>query len=204
MTMSETWTDQLRQTLNSYDEGLLRKVVDRLCKPRNHWPVEELIDRCLAAVGNPVLVDRRLKELDEPSRCLLSLIGHSRQPRWQVGNLVEMSVALGNNDGLQAVQSLFEAGHLYPELAEKTRLKQFEQWLGKGNSLWAYVHPATGSRTLALDSNFPKCSGGLTLAASARQQIHEADGLEWPLRLAAVWQQVAASPLRRTQQRDFF
>src|SRR5262249_8586395 len=32
----------------------------------------------------------------------------------------------------------------------------------------------------------------------------ESDGLEWLLRLAVPWQQVAAAPLRRTQQQDFF
>jgi len=202
--MSETWNEQLRQTLHSYEEGLLRQVADKLCKPRNHWPVGELIDRCLAAVSNPAVVDRRLKELDEPSRCLLSLIGHSRQPRWQVGNLVEMSIALGTRDGLQPVRSLFEAGLLYPELAERTHLKQFDQWLAKDNSLWAYVYPAAGNRSLALDSNLPKCPGGQSLSGSAKERVHEADGLEWPLRLAVLWQQVAGCPLRRTQQRDFF
>jgi hypothetical protein len=34
--------------------------------------------------------------------------------------------------------------------------------------------------------------------------IHEADGLEWPLRTAALWQLLLGSPLRRTQQGDFF
>jgi hypothetical protein len=204
MMMSDTWTDQLRQTLHCYDEGLLRQVADRLCKPRNHWPVDELIDRCLAAVGNPAVVDRRLKELDESGRGLLSLIGHSRQPRWQVGNLVELSVALGNSDGLQAVQTLFEAGLLYPELAPRSRIKQFDHWLGKGNSLWAYVHPATGARMLEFDAHLPQCPGTVALSGSSRNQVHEADGLEWPLRLAVLWQQVAATPLRRTQQRNFF
>ena len=202
--MSDTWTDQLRQTLHSYDEELLRRVADKLCKPRNHWPVDELIDRCLAAVGNPAVVDRRLNELDEPGRNLLSLIGHSRQPRWHVGNLIEMSVALGHSDGLQTVQGLFEAGLLYPELTPHSRIKQFDQWLGKGNSLWAYFHPATGARTLEFDAQLPKCPGTVALSGSGRHQVHEADGLEWPLRLSVLWQQVAAAPLRRTQQRDFF
>lgn len=202
--MSDTWTDQLRQTLHSYEEGLLRQVADKLCKPRNHWPVDELIDRCLAAVANPAVVDRRLKELEESDRCLMSLIGHSGQPRWQVGNLVEMSVALGNDDGLQAVKNLFETGLLYPDLTPRSRIKQFDQWLGKGNSLWAFVHPATGARTLELESSLPQCPGALSLTTSARNPPHEADGLEWPLRLAVLWQQVAAAPLRRTQQRDFF
>ena len=34
--------------------------------------------------------------------------------------------------------------------------------------------------------------------------FQEADGLEWLLRMAVLWQQAAAAPLRRTQQGDFF
>ncbi|HXG11609.1 MAG TPA: helicase-associated domain-containing protein, partial [Gemmataceae bacterium] len=34
--------------------------------------------------------------------------------------------------------------------------------------------------------------------------VQEADGLEWPLRLSVLWQQVAGAPLRLTQQGDFF
>ena len=65
MIMSDIWTEQLRQTLHCYEEELLRQVADKLCKPRNHWPVDELIDRCLSAVDNPAMVDRRLKELEK-------------------------------------------------------------------------------------------------------------------------------------------
>ena len=34
--------------------------------------------------------------------------------------------------------------------------------------------------------------------------FQESDGLEWLLRMAVLWQQTAAAPLRRTQQGDFF
>src|SRR4051812_1036965 len=94
------WTDRLRRTLQCYDEPLLRHVAGRLCKPRNHWPAEELIERSLAAVQNAPVLDRRLADLEPAGRQLLALIGHSRQPRWAVGNLVELLVALGQPDGL--------------------------------------------------------------------------------------------------------
>ncbi len=42
------------------------------------------------------------------------------------------------------------------------------------------------------------------LAVEAGASAQESDGLEWLLRLAIIWQQVAGAPLRRTQQRDFF
>ena len=89
------WFDLLRRTLTAYDEPLLRQVASRLIKPRNQWPVEELIERIVAAAGNPAALDRRLKEQGAAERQVLALIGHSRQPVWDVGNLVELTLALG-------------------------------------------------------------------------------------------------------------
>src|SRR5262245_14714430 len=110
------WSDRLRRTLQRYDEPLLRQVVGRLCRPRNQWPVGELIERSLAAVQNAAVLDRRLGELGPAGRQLLALIGHSCQLRWPVGNLVELLVALGQPDGLQPVLALLQAGLLYPDL----------------------------------------------------------------------------------------
>src|SRR5262249_37205828 len=53
----------------------------------------------------------------------------------------------------------------------------------------------------------PSAAEDETLLSSTplpRATVHEADGLDWLLRLAALWQQVAAVPLRRTQGGDFF
>jgi hypothetical protein len=212
LTPLDVWNDRLRSTLRGYDEALLRQVAGKLCKPRNQWPIDELIDRCLDTLVNPAVLDRRLKDLDRASQTVLALIGHSRQPRWRAGSLVEMVIALGEPDGLRPLETLFEAGLLYPDLpgdGQRSRLKKFDQWLTQGNSapLWVYVHPEVMARALGM---------GLTLAAgiaheaspsdsaTASRVVYEADGLEWPLRLSVLWQQVAGAPLRRTQQRDFF
>src|ERR1700730_4987648 len=109
------WTDLVRQTLLRYRGSLVREVAGRLVKPRGQWPVEELIDRCVATVGNAPVIDRRCKELDPASRRLLTLIGHSRQPRWYVGNLVELLAVLGHADGLRPVLTLLETGLLAPD-----------------------------------------------------------------------------------------
>jgi hypothetical protein len=226
----EAWTDHLRRTLLSYDEPLLRRVSGRLCRPRNHWPAQELIDRCLATLSNAAVLDRRLKDLHGPGRLVLALIAHSRQNVWPVGNLVEMLVTLGHADGLGIVQSLVEAGLLYPYLFPlgpesasnqpwqgKNRLKMFDYWLGLTVPPLVYAHPAVLERALAFLTPFshqgrgievmaerlalPECPGAVVLREAKPQ---EADGLEWLLRLAVLWQQVATAPLRRTQQRDFF
>jgi hypothetical protein len=227
--LDDVWTDHLRRTLQSYDEPLLRLVSGKLCKPRNHWPAEELIDRCLATLSNAAVLDRRLKDLDEPGCLVLALIAHSRQNLWPVGNLVEMLVALGYPDGLGTVQALVEAGLLYPHLfpigpgsvnnqplGGNQRLKRLDYWLALAAKPIVYAHPAVLERALAPASypvggrggegvranlSLPECPGAVVVH-DARPQ--EADGLEWLLRLAVLWQQVAAAPLRRTQQDDFF
>src|SRR5438128_7759083 len=91
---TERWNQQTRHTLKRYDEALLRQVAHRLCKPRNQWPVEELLDRVVSAFDNAAMLDRRLKDLPAACRQILAAIGQSRQPRWPVGSLVEILVSL--------------------------------------------------------------------------------------------------------------
>src|SRR5437660_6187946 len=107
---AEYWSDLLQRTLAVYAEPLLRRVAARLVRPRNQWPVDELIARSVATVANPAGVDRRLKELDPAARQVLALIGHSRQPVWALGNLAELAIALGHADGLKPALDLLSAG----------------------------------------------------------------------------------------------
>ena len=62
------WSAYLQQTLKRYDDALLRRVAARLIKPRNQWPADELIERCVALTGNVAVIDRRLKEADPAGR----------------------------------------------------------------------------------------------------------------------------------------
>src|SRR5262249_20156072 len=143
------WSEQVENTLQRYDESLLRQVAGRLFKPRNQWPAEELIERGLAAIGNAAVVDRRLEELEPAQRQVLSLIAHSRQQRWHLGNLIELLMALGQSDALPSILTLFEAGLLYPCLPSGlTRLKKFEQWLGQAGTtgLKVFAHPLVTAR----------------------------------------------------------
>jgi hypothetical protein len=198
-----TWTDLLGRCLATYDEGLLRRVAGRLFKPRNQWPADVLLERCVENVGNAAIVDRRLREAGVAERRLLALIGHSRQPSWKLVHLLEMLATLGHNEGVQPVLSLFEGGLLYPVLGERgPRLKNFEQWLGQAaaTDFQVFTHPFIAGRALGEDLGLPELPGPVTEVSGAR----EPDGLEWPLRLAVLWQEVAANPMRRTQNNEFF
>src|SRR5262245_10490008 len=209
------WSDVLQQTLARYDEPLLRRVAARLIKPRNQWPADELVARCAATAADVTVIDRRLGELDAAGRALLALLGHSRQPLWSMGNLVELLIALGHEDGLAPVLALLEAGLLYPLLADgplgaaqangparPKAVKSFEQWLAFAGPehLQVFAHPLAMERAVGEDLGLGACPGIVETTGPAQ----EADGLDWPLRLAVLWQQVAGAPLRRTQHGEFF
>jgi hypothetical protein len=204
------WSERLAATLARYDEALVRKVAGRLVKPRNLWPVEELIARCAETIANPAVLDRRLAELAPASRHLLALIGHSRQPCWALGNAVELVMALGHEDGLAPVLDLLEAGLLYPVLnlgAPRAKLASFEQWLGTAGTtgLTVFRPPQIAGRALGVDlgiGELPSTSSRAALPTLSPDLT--SDGLEWLLRLGVLWQEVAAAPLRRTQQGGFF
>jgi hypothetical protein len=202
------WSDLLERTLRRYEEPLVREVAGRLLRPRNQWPLEDLISRSVATLGDVTTIERRLKDLEPPERHLLALIGHSRQPRWNLGNLAELVMSLGHSDGLAPVLNLLNAGLLYPVLSlngeRQTRrpgLKSFAQWLAHSGSVQAQVFAHPLAMTRAISEEIPlDCPESVAVSGPPL----EADGLDWLLRLAVLWQQVAAAPIRRTQQGDFF
>lgn len=207
----ETESNPLTTVLEAYDLKLLRQVAGRLCKPRNQWPAEELIERSLATLSNTPVLDRRLRDLNPSARLVLSLIAHSRQPRWRVGHLVEMAVALGVDDGLAPILDLLQNGLLFPVLRHKESIHSFAAWVAQSD---LYRPPLVMAPALVLERLLVAnhADGSVFNAAPAPPEgaVHEnahpleADGLDWPLRLSVLWQQVSTNPLRRTQQKDLF
>ncbi len=216
------WSKRLRQTLELYDESLLRQVAAKFIKPRSQWPANVLIDRLEEATTNAALIDRRLKELPTSCRQLLKLIGLSRQPRWFLGNLIEMTIALGEEDGLGVVTTLLQSGFLFPDLSSlaspfegeedsassESSLKSFDAWLSQATTphLHVFAHPQVTGRPQQESLDFPDWSSeneDETIAFSPSTHT-EADGLEWFLRMTILWQQVKFAPLRLTLQGDFF
>jgi hypothetical protein len=210
---TERWQQHIRHTLKRYDEALLRQVAHKLCKPRNQWPAEELVDRVVSAFDNVAMIDRRLKDLPAACRQVLAAIGQSRQPRWPVGSLVEILVALGAEDGLAPIVALLETGLLVPELFSfgttpddgpinpRARLRNFESWLGRSDPMPMLLASPVVTRRVVREDLGIECPAA---KAAKDAPVLEADGLDWPLRIAVLWQQVLDTPLRRTQQGDYF
>jgi hypothetical protein len=178
-------------------------VAANLFRPRSQWPAEELIERSLATITNPAVIDRRLQELDTASVAALAFMARSRLTHWHVGHLVELLTAVGHGEGLQPILRLLESGLLFPSLGVAgQRVRDFEQWLGSAGATppRVFTHPVILSRSLKHEISFPD----LPPSGSAVSGIFEADGLDILLRLAAAWQQLGTASLRRTQQGDFF
>jgi hypothetical protein len=200
---SHSAADRVRATVAKYAEPLLRQVAQRLLRPRSQWPAEELIERCVAALANAVVIDRRLNDLSPAARKLLAVVGLSRQPVWRVGHLLAMLATLDHAEGFAPIQELLEGGLAYPVLSPGIKsLKQFEDWLGEsGLSAAALLIPTSVTiRLVDEELGLP----ALPARKIEGKPIHSGDGLEWLLRTAVAWQRIAVEPLRLTQQRSLF
>ena len=188
------WSDRARAALSGYSEPLLRSVAARLVKPRANQPVDDVLDKLVAAQTNAPVIDRRVRELPPECRKLLALIGLSRQPRWKVAHLITLLAALDHAEGFAPVQTLLEAGLLFPDRGDAP-LDDFAA-VASGA---VFAHPTVAARARGEDLGLPDLS-----VESPGSPGRISDGLEWPLRLATVWQGVWASPVRVTQANSLF
>jgi hypothetical protein len=196
------WSSVCRAALARYSEPLLRAVADKLVRPRTKLGADELLDKATATLTNAPVIDRRIKEQPPAARKLLALVGLSRQPRWAVGHLLALLAALDHSDGLAPVLALLETGLLFPQVGPNDApVTDFAAWCGAAgaNAAVVFAHPGVAHRARGEDLGLPNLG-----EEASTQAARQADGLEWPLRLAAVWQQVHADPVRLTQGNALF
>ncbi|WP_020474348.1 helicase-associated domain-containing protein [Zavarzinella formosa] len=201
-TTNTAWDDFARTALAKYDEALLRAIAARLFKPRNQWPVDELIERTIETFTNPPVIDRRVRELPESARQLLAVLARTRQPRWHVGQLLAIVACLGHHEGLAPVTTLLDTGFLLADLnANQPEIKQWEDWLGvMPMTARVVVHPAVAERAIKESTGLPTLAGKKFDAKS----IRTGDGLEWFLRAGVLWQQLRGGVMRFTQAHTLF
>jgi hypothetical protein len=196
----------LASILDRYDMALLRRVADELLRSRLQRGREELISSMSQTVANPVVIDRRLRDLTAPQKGVLALLGLVRRDRWELITILELLSALGANDGLSDVRQLFESGLLYPDVPVNGRLlRSFRQWLATAarQKRLVLVPPEAAARA-AQHQDFQLADLPLAPSSANAASVHEADGLDWFLRLGILWQRVHEAPLRLTQQGEFF
>src|SRR5262249_10689633 len=105
--------------------------------------------------------------------------------------------------GIAAVRELLDAGFLYPQSAGRTsQLASISTWLNPAPSqaLSVVVVPLAAARARGEDLGLAPLPHD-DLGAATPQ---DADGFEWLIRLAVVWQFVREGSLRRTQQGGLF
>ena len=195
----------VRASLARFDDSLLRAVAARLFKPRSQWPTEELIDRSVEALSNAPVIDRRLKDLPPAARHLLASIGLSGRAEWAewpVGQAVALLATLGHAEGLAPILATLDAGLAVPVPRESDKpIRRWEDWLGTSTtSARFFVPPAVADRAARDGAGLPQLPG----KPFDPKLIHAGDGLEWPLRLGVVWQQLRTSPVRLTQSNTLF
>ena len=176
-----------------------------LLKPRNPIPIDELTERMIAALGNPPVVDRRIADQMPMARAALAIFGQSRRPTWKVGHLLTILAALGSTEGFAPIQALLDAGLIFPvREVQEPPLNGFQPWFGEHGLLNAEVFalPAVAARAKDEPLGLPDLS---TADGPPKSEVPRlADGLEWPLRIAAVGQVVAEGGMRTTQARALF
>jgi hypothetical protein len=202
MQSDPAWAPAVRAALARYDEPLLRAVAARLFKPRSQWPPDELVTRAADTLANAPVIDRRLKELSPAPRQLLAAVGLSRHFDWPVGRLLALLGTLGHAEGLAPILTLLDAGLTVPVLpGEGKPLRSWEEWLGAApTAARVFVPPPVADRAAREGTGLPHLPG----KKFDPKVVHVGDGLEWPLRLGVLWQQLRASPVRLTQAHALF
>lgn len=221
-TNTNPWLTKTRLTLGRYDEKLLRAVAQKLLRPRSQWPVEELIDRCVETMENTVLIDRRIKELEEPARNLLGVVARSMQNQWTLAQLVELSMTLGAEDGLAPVFELLGYGFFLPDFpnldqdesspkpCKKPLIKTFEQWLGspgpEGYQLYCpgLITQRASNVPLPFPEGLPLNEGDPLPVVDPLAPLRHADGFDYLLRMGAMTQRTRTDPIRKNQQGGYF
>jgi len=148
------------------------------------------------------MIDRRVRELPDAARQLLAVLAQTRQPRWQVGQLLALVAGLGHMEGLLPVMTLLDTGLLLPDLPTHfDTVNGWEDWLGATPmAARVAVHPAVAERAV-------KEATGLPVLPSKKfdaKHIRVGDGVEWFLRAGVLWQQLRGTTMRFTQSRTLF
>lgn len=223
--------ETLRKRLSYCSPALLEIIGRRLLRSSFRPKKGNVIDQLAAGLTNPVILDRQLQALSSEAGRILSLLKPSCQTVWTRSSLLELTFCLQTQPDPTPLMELCETGFLLPEtppprggfwksLEEVTfgayllqpetvaRLDLFQRQgqvgVSSGNFLSTSrlaVVPSVMQR-ISLEFQFRLDEG--SWFTDEELSSNEADGLEWLLRLGALWQKVVDAPLRLTNQGQFF
>ncbi len=200
---ADPWQERLEDVLAACDVAFLRTIADHLLRARSHWPADDLRDRIAQALANPPLVDRRLRDLPTAAQRLLQVLAVNSRPDGRLSSFIEILAAVDDSPGLEALGALWNYGFLFPVERPANKRWRPPDLVAETLEAWdprLFVPPPVLHRARLLKLDWPQLPQHLP----NRPEIREADGLEFPIRLAASWQIVGTNPLRLTQRRDFY
>lgn len=185
----------VQASLERYSEPLLRSVVDHLAKPRTKLSADELVEKVVDCLGNAIVIDRRIQDRSPGSKVALLAASRSRQPRWQVGQLITIAATMGHAEGWQSVVELLQNGLVVPD-QPRLPIPDFDAWFAAAGGLRATVliPEPVRRRAAAMAIDLPVLESAAVKGAAPPNDL-----LNVPLRLAALRQRVEAEPVRLTK-----
>ncbi len=195
--------DLYRSVLAKYSAPVLRGVRDRLDLSAPGQSATQLVKAIEEHLCDPSHRTAAVSDLAPELRPALAVLPHMPQAGWRADELREVLRYLGCRTPDKAIRALLALGLI--ALDAPTRrvqtVQQFDQLLAEwgGESLLLVPHPAFTHQSVGIVEDPPR--RGLTRSVRGAR---ESDGRELLLRAAVLWQRIAESPLRLTQDGELF
>jgi hypothetical protein len=187
-----------RAALGRLDLARLRAIGAALGINEEARSASGLGGRIAEHLAGPRTLEALIRGLEPAPRLALGLFALTEAASWPMAALAQALECLGA-EPRETVRALLDVGLLAMAAepgAERDASGGLEEWPGeRSGGLTLHAHPAAlgAARTVLPAGPLPALAGPVA-------RVREADGLEPVLRLAALWQRVAAMPLRQTQQ----
>jgi hypothetical protein len=189
---SENRRETYRAALKRYDVNRLREILGSFGTVDRSLKASALVDEIDERLADPRVLDELLGRIPPESRLALGLFAITENASWPVVGLTLSLTCLGVASE-PAIIPLLECGLLAVRSeVEGAVVREFTRFGEVASDVHAHPAALTAARTVQPPGQAPPAAGPV-------RQIREADGLEPIMRLAALWQRVAETPLRQTQ-----
>lgn len=195
--MTSTIVEQYRIGLAKYSEDLLVATVDRAARfsrsKRSGEPAEQMV----RTLENEKIVAKLIAGLTADEQIALTLLRRAPFLSWRWDHAVRLLQCSGIESPYPVLQELLACGLLWMSKPDQNGpLIRFD--VQDGIPLEWLPRIAVAAPLLEV-SPPPKAKGVLSPIRSL-EGWRRADGWEWPVRLAILWQRAWLSPIKRTQQ----
>jgi hypothetical protein len=195
--------DLYRAVLSGYGPGVLRGIRDHLELDASIKSSAQLARTIEEHLRDPAHRTAALADLPRELRPALALLPYVPATGWSVEDLRGLLRYTGCRTPDRAIRALLGLGLLMlrgvPYRLDTPRAfdSALDDW--EGELLQLIPHPSLAQDTARSPIDPPR--SGVTHEAHG---VRESDGRELLLRVAVLWQRIAESPLRLTQQSDLF